>query len=51
MFRTVRLLILALLVVAQLSIFVAPAVAGPEDKIPTGCLVWVWIDGWRCAVP
>jgi hypothetical protein len=59
MLRRTKLLMLAALVAAQLMIVAAPAAAsGPLDKVldklgadDEFCLVWIWIDGWRCAVP
>lgn len=49
MFRRTKRAVLVLFVAAQISMFAMPTVAAAGDN--SKCLVWVWIDGWRCAVP
>ncbi|HEX2058936.1 MAG TPA: hypothetical protein VHI71_11285 [Actinomycetota bacterium] len=38
-----------LAVAAQIVVVPAAANAAPAHK--AGCLVWIWVDGWRCAFP
>lgn len=42
-----RLVTRLVLATALLSLIIPAGAAEARDKL---CLVWVWIDGWRCAV-
>lgn len=44
----VRRLLAGLVLAATLLVVAMPATASEARE--KKCLVWVWIDGWRCAV-